>query len=74
MSDFLDYSTIKRKIENEKCREHNSHPEFVKTATGFQINSCCDDFKDRLVEEAKKIITAETKSAIQKMMKKAFKK
>lgn len=74
MSDFLDYNAIKRKIESETCLEHNARPEFKKTSDGFQINSCCEKFKSKLTEKAKKIVSEQTKSAMEKMMKNMFKK
>lgn len=73
MSDFLDYDVIKRKIESEVCSEHNEHAKFTKTTEGFQINSCCESFKMKLTEEINRNITEQTKTAIQKMLKKAFK-
>lgn len=74
MSDFLDYGAIKRKVESEVCSEHNEHPKFKITAGGFQIISCCEGFKMKLTEKIKKYITEETKIAVQKMLKKAFKR
>ena len=74
MSDFLDYRVIKRKVESEVCTEHNVSPEFIKTAKGFQINSCCEEFKNKLIEKSKKHIAEQTKSAVEQMMKKAFKR
>ncbi|BFM45150.1 hypothetical protein CFS9_37910 [Flavobacterium sp. CFS9] len=74
MSDFLDYGVIKRKIESEVCSEHNEYSKFIKTAKGFQINSCCESFKMKLTEKVKKIITKQTEIAVQKMFKKVFKK
>ncbi|WP_238160943.1 hypothetical protein [Flavobacterium cupreum] len=63
MSDFLDYDEIKRKIESEICPEHNEHPEFKKIAKGFEISSCCDDFKKKLTKKVKKNISKQTKAA-----------
>lgn len=74
MSDFLDYNAIKGIIEIEKCLEHNTYPKFIKSEKGFEINSCCEKFKGKLIEKVKKIVTEQTKSSIQQMMKKAFKK
>lgn len=74
MSEFLDYNAIKRKIESETCKSHNTKPEFKKTSNGFQINSCCEEFKNTLTDKAHKIIAEQTKSAMQKMLKKAFKR
>lgn len=74
MSDFLDYSAIKRKIEIEVCIEHNVSPQFIKTAKGFQINCCCEEFKKKLLEKAQKHIAEQTKLAVDKMLKKAFKR
>lgn len=34
MSD-LDYNSIKRKIESQKCSEHNKNPQFIKTSKVF---------------------------------------
>lgn len=72
MSNFLDYSAIKRKIESEVCTEHKVSPEFIKTTKGFQINCCCEEFKKKLLEKAQKHIADQTKVAIEKMLKKAF--
>lgn len=73
MSD-LDYNSIKRKIESQKCSEHNKNPQFIKTSKGFQIKACCENFRSELVNESEKIIAEETKKAIEKMMKNIFKK
>jgi len=74
MSDFLDYSVIKRKIESEVCIEHNVPPQFIKTTKGFQINCCCEEFKKILLEKAQKYVAEQTKLAVDKMLKKAFKR
>jgi hypothetical protein len=73
MSD-LDYNSIKRKIESQKCPEHNETPEFIKTSKGFQIKACCENFRSELIKKSEKIIAEETKKAIEKMMKNIFKK
>lgn len=74
MSDFLDYSAIKRKIESETCSKHNVKPEFKKTSKGFEINACCEEFRSKLNAKTQKIVTEQTKSAMEKMFKNAFKK
>jgi hypothetical protein len=74
MSDSIDYSAIKRKIESETCVNHNKQPEFIKTSSGFQINSCCEEFKSKLSEKAKKLVAEEMRIYAQKMFKSAFKK
>lgn len=73
MSD-LDYNSIKRKIENQKCSEHNKNPQFIKTSKGFEIKACCENFRSELVKKSEKIITEETKKSIEKMMKNILKK
>ncbi|MEE6127864.1 hypothetical protein V2E39_10760 [Chryseobacterium arthrosphaerae] len=70
----LDYNSIKRKIENESCSEHNKHPQFIKTFKGFEIKACCENFRSQLVEKSKKIVAEETKKTIENMMKNIFKK
>lgn len=74
MSDFLDYNAIKRKIESESCVKHNANAEFKKTLKGFEINSCCEEFRSKLNAKAQKIVAEQTKSAMEKMLKNAFKK
>ncbi|TPD73752.1 hypothetical protein [Flavobacterium microcysteis] len=74
MSDFLDYNAIKRKIESETCSKHNEKPEFKKNIKGFEINACCEEFRGKLAKKAEKIVVDETKSAMEKMLKNAFKK
>ncbi|SHE92320.1 hypothetical protein [Chryseobacterium takakiae] len=66
----LDYNSIKRKIESQKCAEHNQNPQFIKTSKGFEIKACCENFRSQLVKKAEKIIADETQKAIEKMMKK----
>ncbi len=73
MSD-LDYNSIKRKIESQKCSEHNNNPQFIKTSKGFEIKACCENFRSELVKRSEKIIAEETKKSIEKMMKNIFKK
>lgn len=73
MSD-LNYNSIKRKIESQKCSEHNKNPEFIKTLKGFEIKACCENFRSDLVKKSEKIIAEETKKSIEKMMKNIFKK
>lgn len=74
MKDLLDYTAIKRKIERELCTEHNAHPELKKTAKGFQIDSCCEEFNEKLTKKVGKIVAEQTKLGIEKMLKNAFKK
>lgn len=73
MSD-LDYSSIKRKIENQKCSEHNKNPQFIKTIKGFEIKACCENFRRDIIKRSERIIAEETQKAIEKMMKNIFKK
>lgn len=68
----IDYSSVKRKIEKEKCNEHNEHPKFEKTGKGFNILACCEEFRSEMVKKTEKIMTEETKAAIEKMLKKSF--
>ncbi len=68
----IDYASVKRKIEREKCFKHNKYPKFEKTTKGFNISACCEEFQTEIVKKTEKIIAEETKSAIEKMMKKAF--
>lgn len=70
----LDYNSIKRKIESQKCSEHNKNPEFIKTSKRFEIKACCENFRGELVKKSEKIIAEETKKSIEKMMKNIFKK
>lgn len=73
MSD-LDYNLIKRKIESQKCSEHNKNPKFIKTSSGFEIKACCENFRSEVIKKSENIIADETKKAIEKMMKNIFKK
>lgn len=70
----IDYNVIKRTVEKELCIKHKEHPQFKKTVNGFQINACCEEFKSKVVEKAKKALAEQTKIAMQKMINKAFKK
>ena len=72
--DDLDYSSIKRKIENQKCQEHYENPKFIKTSKGFEIKACCEKFRTEIIKKSEKIIAEETKKAIEKMMKNIFRK
>lgn len=69
----IDYNLVKRKIEIERCPEHSEHPKFEKTNKGFSVNACCEEFRSEMLEKIKIIMAEETKSAIGKMLKNAFK-
>ena len=69
----LDYNEIKRKIERERCAEHNESAKFVKTSNGFSITACCDNFEKKMSEKAEKIVGEETENAVNKMLKNMFK-
>ncbi|MCX8523156.1 hypothetical protein OF897_04370 [Chryseobacterium formosus] len=73
MSD-LDYNSIKRKIESQKCSEHNKNPQFMKTSKGFDIKTCCENFRSELVKISERLIVEETQKAIDQVMRNAFKK
>ena len=47
---YLDYNSIKRKIESEKCSEHNESPEFRQTSKGFEIKASCENFRSELIQ------------------------
>ena len=51
----LNYDVIKQEIEAEVCKEHNLHPEFVKTDDGFGIKACCETFHKELVAKSRKV-------------------
>ena len=68
----LNYNLIKQEIESEVCKEHNLHPEFVKTDDGFGIKACCLPFHTELVAKSEKIIEVETTKFLDKMMKDIF--
>lgn len=69
----IDYASVKRKIQSEKCKVHNEHPRFKKTQKGFDISACCTHFRSEMLKRTKTVMTEETKSALEKMIKKAFK-
>ncbi|PWN71167.1 hypothetical protein C1631_000665 [Chryseobacterium phosphatilyticum] len=69
----LDYTLIKQEIESEICKEHDLHPEFVKTDEGFGIKACCDPFRIELVQKSEKMIEEQTEKLLDKIMKDMFK-
>ncbi|WP_278380206.1 hypothetical protein [Chryseobacterium arthrosphaerae] len=69
----LNYDVIKQEIEAETCKEHNMHPEFVKTDEGFGIRACCEPFHQELVAKSEKMVEEETTKFLEKMMKDIFK-
>lgn len=70
----IDYNSIKRKIENEKCTEHNQNAEFIKTKKGFKIKTiCCENFEKKMIKKGESLLTEETENAIDKMIKNMFK-
>lgn len=68
----IDYNSVKRKIEKERCLLHNEHPKFEKTHNGFNITACCEEFRSKMIQRSESIMADETKLAIDKMMRKAF--
>lgn len=70
--EHIDYNSVKRKIERERCIEHNQHSKFEKTFKGFNISACCEEFHSKMIKKTEKIIADETKIAVEKMLKNAF--
>lgn len=70
----LDYNSIKRKIEIQKCPEHKEHPKFIKNSKGFEIKACCENFRSQLITKSEKVIAEETEKALEKIMKGIFKR
>ncbi len=62
----LNYDVIKQEIEAEVCKEHNLHPEFVKTDDGFGIKACCEPFHKELVAKSEKMVEEETTQFLEK--------
>jgi len=71
MSD-INYYNIQRSIERNTCPEHGKHPKFSKTINGFSITACCENFRASLVKKAENAVAEETKKAIEKIFKDAF--
>ncbi|TXD81491.1 hypothetical protein ESY86_17740 [Subsaximicrobium wynnwilliamsii] len=71
--EYIDYSSVKQKIERENCSKHKKHPKFEKTSKGFEILACCEEFRSDMIKRTKKIMAEETKSAIERMLKNTFK-
>ena len=70
--EHIDYNSVKRKIERERCFKHNQNPKFEKTFKGFNITACCEEFRSKMIKKTEKIMAEETKVAVEKMLKKAF--
>lgn len=68
----IDYNSIKRKVERERCTKHNQNPKFKKTLKGFEIAACCEEFRSKVIKKTERIVADETKIAVEKMLKKAF--
>ncbi|MCT3975237.1 hypothetical protein HZQ07_18110 [Elizabethkingia anophelis] len=69
----INYHNIKARIESKTCPEHGEHPKFIKTLKGFSIRACCEDFKNKIAKKAEETVIKETKVAIEKIMRDAFK-
>lgn len=70
----LDYTAIKRKVERERCIEHNQNAEFTKTKDGFSIKACCcESFEKKMAKKAETFVAEEAENVINKMMKNMFK-
>lgn len=70
--EHINFNSVKRKIEKERCNKHNQHPKVEKTPKGFEISACCEDFRNKMIEKMKKVVAEETKISIEKMLKKSF--
>jgi hypothetical protein len=68
----LDYSSIKRKIESETCRQHGLRAKFEMANSGFSINACCEIFANKLTVKAEKLIAEENETIVDKMLRNAF--
>ena len=70
--DNIDFNSIKRKIEKDRCNKHNEHPKFEKTSKGFNITACCEEYRSKILKKTEVIVAEETKLAVEKMLKKSF--
>jgi hypothetical protein len=68
----IDYNSVKRKLEKERCSKHHQKPKFEKTLKGFNISACCEEFRSKMTKKTESIMADESKLAVEKMLKKAF--
>lgn len=47
-------SQVKRELEKRICRIHGLHPEVEVTSKGLSISCCCNEFRQEILEAAKK--------------------
>ena len=65
----IDYNKVKRKVEREKCPFHGEKPEFQKKHNGFTINTCCDEFRSKMIKKSEKVIEDEVANSMNEIIK-----
>lgn len=65
----MDLNKIARSLEREICHVHNKYPTATPEKDKISLNCCCDDFKDRLVNEMENEIRQAAENDIIKMFK-----
>lgn len=55
---------IKKAIEEMKCPTHGSHPIVEQTNEGLSIHTCCDEFKQAVIENYEQLKKEELRQAL----------
>jgi len=70
--EHINFNSVKRKIEKERCSKHNKHPKVQKTSKEFEVSACCEEFRKKMIAKLEIVMAEETKISIEKMLKKSF--
>ena len=66
----IDFVLVKRKLESMRCPNCNESPTATITGDNIRLACCCDEFKQKLVEVAKRQIVNQLKNDISNIFKK----
>lgn len=62
----IDYKSIKRELEKQRCREHNQCPKISVTGSTFKYEVCCEAFKQQLIRKNKELYEKEVAKGVKK--------
>jgi len=71
--DFVNMSSIKRKLERNRCPKCNKQPTVSVVRNSFKIDCCCDNFKRTLSKIAENEVTTQSKKHIEDQLRRMFK-
>jgi hypothetical protein len=70
----MNLNNVKNRLERLTCFTHREHPGVRIVGSKLQFECCCDNFKNKCLEETQRALANEAEKTISDTLDKAFKK